>query len=265
MQIKYAVSTMIFWWRENYLSFEQECQFLKSRGFGIELWPSMKGYNECRYSKRNWSRLTEATKDMLVVMRSRNDNPSLEQWREQIDCARLLDADIVTDLQSFGIPEQSDINGCDFSAEIINYAKQSQVPISIETGSLKKVLKLAERFDDLKLCFDVGYANIDPKISFKEYADQLAERVTHLHLTDNYGQADDHQPPGLKGGISRENWDYLLGCLKDYEKDVVASIEMTPSMPDVMLRQACEFLFDELSWPGKPQSEPNYSYVYNPV
>ncbi|HPS55603.1 MAG TPA: sugar phosphate isomerase/epimerase [Sedimentisphaerales bacterium] len=265
MQIKYAVSTMIFWWRENYLSLEQECQFLKSRGFGVELWPSMKGYNECRYSKRYWSRLTEATKDMLVVMRSRNDNPSLEQWREQIDCARLLDADIVTDLHSFGIAENSDIRDCDFSAEIIDYANQNQVSISIETGPLKRVLELVEKFDDLRICLDVGYANIDPKFTFKDYASQLAEKVRHLHLTDNYGQADDHQPPGLKGGISRENWDYLLSCLEKSGNDIIASIEMTPSMPDVMLRQACEFIFDELSWPGKPQSEPSYCCVYNPV
>ena len=265
MQIKYAVSTMIFWWRENYLSFEQECQYLKSHGFGIELWPSMKGHNDCRYSKRNWSRLTEATKDMLVVMRSRNDNPSLEQWHEQIDCARLLDADIVTDMQSFGIPEHADINGCDFSAEIMNYANQNQVSVLIETGPLKKVLKLAERFDDLGLCLDVGYANIDPEFSFKDYADKLAGKVKHLHLTDNYGQADDHQPPGLKGGISRENWDYLLGCLESQERDIVASIEMAPSMPDVMLRQACEFLFDELSWPCRPQAEQKYCGTYKPL
>jgi hypothetical protein len=46
MQIRYVVSTMIFWGREHPLSFEQECQYLESLGFGIELWPHIKGHHE---------------------------------------------------------------------------------------------------------------------------------------------------------------------------------------------------------------------------
>ena len=64
MQIDYVVSTMVFWGRENSLSFEQECEFLQSLGFGIELWPNIKGNPECRYVKRNWSRLAESTEGM---------------------------------------------------------------------------------------------------------------------------------------------------------------------------------------------------------
>jgi len=105
MQIRYVVSTMLFWWRENPISFEQECQFLKSLGFGVELWPTTKGQSECRYERCNWPRLAAATEGMLVSMRSRDDNPTLEQWNEQIECARMLGANIVTDLQSLGIPD----------------------------------------------------------------------------------------------------------------------------------------------------------------
>ena len=82
MQIRYVVSSMVFWGREHPLSFEQECQFLQSLGFGIELWPNIKGQNECRYERRNWPRLAAATSDMLVAMRSRYDSPTLEQWAE---------------------------------------------------------------------------------------------------------------------------------------------------------------------------------------
>jgi hypothetical protein len=71
MQIRYVVSSMLFWWRENNLSLEQECQFLKSQGFGIELWPTIRGQEECRYERRNWPRLAAATDGMLVSMRSR--------------------------------------------------------------------------------------------------------------------------------------------------------------------------------------------------
>jgi sugar phosphate isomerase/epimerase len=264
MQIRYVVSTMVFWWRENKLSLEQECRFLDSLGFGVELWPNIKGDYDCRYSRQNWERLREATEGMLVSMRSRNDDPTLEQWREQIECAKMLDAHIVTDLQSFGIPEGTEINGCDFSREVTKIAADNEVEICLETGSLDRVLEVAERFENLRYCLDTGFANVEPRFDFRQYVDKLAERVTHLHLCDNYGRVDDHEPAGLKGGISRENWDYLLNSVREYDSDIVGSLEMCPCSPAAMIRQACGFIFDELDWPNRPsQSTDNPISIYD--
>lgn len=264
MRIRYVVSTMVFWWREHPLSFEQECQFLKSLGFGIELWPHLKGQTECRYERRNWSRLIAATKNMLVAMRSRSDHPRLEQWDEQIECARLLNANIVADLSSLSIHTKPELDG--FATDIIKLAEQKNVKLCLETGPLPVLKKAGEKFDCLWYCLDTGYANTDPKFSFKQYVDELAPRVAHLHLTDNYGQSDDHVPPGLHGGIPRDNWDYLLNTLSNYDNDVVGSLEMCPCMPAVMIRQATEFLFDELKWPNRPQRQPGYdSLIYKPT
>ena len=266
MRIRYVVSTMIFWGREHPLSFEQECQYLQSLGFGIELWPNIKGQHECRYKRRNWPRLAAATEGMLVAMRSRDDNPTLEQWNEQIECAKLLNASIITNLQSFGLPNEPELNGCDFAAEVVKLAEQNEVKLCLESGPLP-VLKLAhERFESLWYCLDTGFANVDSQYSFKQYVDELAPYVAHLHLTDNYGLRDDHVPPGLHGGMPRENWDYLLEVLSRHDNDVVGSFEMTPCMPAVMMRQASEFLFDSLKWPNRPQKRSGYADVsYNPV
>ena len=266
MQIRYVVSTMVFWWRENHLSFEQECEFLGSLGFGVELWPNIKGQNECRYDRRNWPRLVAATNGMLVSMRSRSDDPTLEQWNEQIECAKLLGANIVTDLKSFGIPDGPEVNGCDFAAEVVKIAELNNVKLCLETGRLPILKQIGEKFESVWYCLDTGYTNLDPAFTFKQYVDDLAERVVHLHLTDNYGQADDHEPPGLRGGISRENWDYLLDALCKYDNNVIGSFEMCPCMPAVMIRQAREFLFDELKWPNQPQRQPGYiNATYNPI
>ena len=127
MDIRYVVSTMIFWGREHHHSFEQECQYLKSLGFGVELWPNIKGHEECRYERRNWPRLTAGTQDMLVSKRSRSDKPTLDQWNEQIECAKLLNANIVTNLRSLGIPDGTEPNGTGFAAEIVKFAEQSNV------------------------------------------------------------------------------------------------------------------------------------------
>lgn len=266
MRIRYAVSTMVFWGREHPLSFEQECQFLKSLGFGIELWPTIKGQSDCRYQKRNWTRLAAATQDMLVAMRSRSDSPTLEQWNEQIECAKLLGANIVTDIQSMGIADVPELNGCDFAEDIVKMAEDSDVKLCVETGRLSMLKQIGERFDSVRYCLDIGFANLDRQFSFKQYVDDLAPRVSHLHLTDNYGQLDDHEPPGLHGGISSENWDYLLKTLDKYDNDIIGSFEMCPCMPDVMIRQAREFLFDELKWPNPPKKQSDYiDGGYNPM
>jgi len=57
---------------------------------------------------------------------------------------------------------------------------------------------------------------------------------------------------GLRGGIPREDWNYLLETLSRYDNEIIGSLEMSPCTPVVMIRQACEFLFDESNWPDKP-------------
>ncbi|MHC4226336.1 MAG: sugar phosphate isomerase/epimerase family protein [Planctomycetota bacterium] len=266
MRIKYVVSTMVFWGHEHPLSFEQECQFLQSLGFGIELWPNIKGQHECRYGRRNWSRLMAATEGMRVVMRSRDDNPTLEQWNEQIECAKLLKANIVSNLQSMGIPQNHEFNGSCFADDVVKLAEQNDVKLCLETGRLPMLKKTGERFESLWYCLDTGYAHLDSEYSFRQYVDDLAPRVAHLHLPDNYGQMDDHEPPGLQGGMPREDWDYLLKFLSEHDNEVVGSLEMCPCMPAVMIRQATEFMFDALKWPNRPQEQPGYADVsYNPI
>lgn len=266
MQIRYVVSTMVFWWREHPLSFEQECEYLHSLGFGIELWPNIRGQNECRYDRRNWPRLQAATEGMLVSMRSRTDNPNAEQWEEQIQCAALLGANIVTEPRSLGIPDGAKLNGTGFAAEVVRIADDNGVTLCVETGRLPALLHLGARFDSIRYCLDTGVANIDPGHSFRQYVDELAPRVTHLHLTDNYGKTDDHEPPGLHGGIPRDNWDYLLAALDRHDNEIIGSFEMCPCMPSVMIRQASEYVFDILRWPNRPQRQPgNAGIAYRPM
>jgi sugar phosphate isomerase/epimerase len=257
---------MLFWGREHHLSFEQECQFLKSCGFGVELWPNIKGESDCRYERRNWPRLAAATEGMLVSMRSRNDVPTLEKWDEQIECAKLLGANIVTDLKSLGISNGFEPDDCCLAEEVVKLADVNRVKLCLETGRLSTLSQVGKKFQSLWYCLDTGYANLDREFAFKQYVDDLGERVAHLHLSDNYGHIDDHQPPGMRGGIARKSWEYLLGVLSKYDNDVIASFEMCPSMPAVMLRQASEFLFGVLKWPNRPQKQRGYAgIVYNPT
>jgi sugar phosphate isomerase/epimerase len=256
MNIRYVVSTMVFWWREHNLSFEQECDFLRSLGFGVELWPTIKGNNDCRYDQRNWTRLKNATEGMLVAMHSRNDGPTLGEWKEQILCAKMLEAPIIADPQSLCVSDKLGIADWGFMTDVVNIAADNNVDICVETGSLAAMLQIGEMFESVGYCLDTGFAHIDKSADFKEYVDQLAARTSYLHLTDNYGRYDDHEPPGAKEGMPRENWDYLLDVLSANGNDVIGSFEMFPPMPGTMIRQGMDFMFGKLNWPNKPESIP---------
>jgi hypothetical protein len=243
---------MVFWGRQNQLSLERECELLRSMGFGVELWPNTGGLDECRYDKKNWPRLAAATEGMLVSMRSRNDNPSLEQWDEQIGCAKLLEANIIADLQSLWIQGTNAYDG-DFVSEVVRMAENEGVKLFIETGPLDALKEIAGRFDSVWYCLDTGYASCDTEHTFSEYVDGLADRTAYIHLTDHYGSPDEHRPPGCSGGVTRQDWDYLLQTLSKYNNDVIGSIEMAPCTPAEMIRRSSTFLFDVLKWPNRPK------------
>ncbi len=252
MKIRYVVSTMVFWGRQNRLSLEQECEFLRTLGFGVELWPNTGGLDECRYDKRNWPRLAAATEGMLVSMRSRNDNPSPEQWAEQIECAKLLGAGIVADLKSLRIKGRNSDNG-DYAGEIIRMAQNEGVMLYIETGPLDELKEIGGKFDSVRYCLDTGCASCDPGHKFTEYVDALADRLTYLHLSENCGCCDDHMPLACSGRVARSDWDYLLKTLNKFDNDVIGSLEMNPCTPAEMIRRSSSFLFDELKWPDRPE------------
>jgi sugar phosphate isomerase/epimerase len=262
MRIRYVVSTMVFWGRQNRLSLEQECELLRSLGFGAELWPNTGGLDECSYDRKNWPRLAAATEGMLVSMRSRNDKPSVEQWTEQIECAKLLKANIIADLQSLGVGQSREVEDWDYLGEVVRTAEENGIKLCVETGPLDVLKQIGDRFDSVWYCFDTGFVSVDREHGFREYVDALADRTTHLHLSENYGRYDNHRPLGCQCGIARQDWDYLLEALNKYDNDIIGSLEMTPCIPLEMIRRASSFLFDVLKWPNRPQKSAGDSHLH---
>jgi sugar phosphate isomerase/epimerase len=259
MQIKYVVSTMVFWGRQHRFSLDQECELLRSLGFGVELWPNTGGLDECSYDRRNWPLLTAATEGMVVSMRSRNDTPTIEKWDEQIECAKLLNANIIADLKSLRVAQDGEIEDLDYLGDIVQMATDNEVKLCVETGRLDAVRHVWEKFPSLWYCLDTGFVSADSEHSFKEYIDALASRTAHLHLSENFGRYDNHKPLGCQCGIAREDWNYLLESLNKYNNVIIGSLEMTPCLPVEMIRRASSFLFDELKWPDKPKKSAEHS------
>jgi len=48
----------------------------------------------------------------------------------------------------------------------------------------------------LKICFDIGHANIFSKVPFKEWATMLDHKIPYIHVNDNKGEVDNELIPG---------------------------------------------------------------------
>ena len=54
--------------------------------------------------------------------------------------------------------------------------------------------------------------------------------------------------------------------LNKYDNDVIGSLEIRPSIPDVLIRQASEFLFEKMKWPNQPRKSSEHKVLeYDPA
>jgi sugar phosphate isomerase/epimerase len=91
----------------------------------------------------------------------------------------------------------------------------------------------------LKVCFDIGHANVYSRVGFKEWATSLGADMPYLHLSDNMGESDLHMEIG-KGKI---DWQTFTATLKDQglKPEVVleeGALEKTKASLDYMKQHA---------------------------
>ena len=101
--------------------------------------------------------------------------------------------------------------------KLLPAAEKNDIVLALENGSetpedLQKMIDLADDFDSpfVGFCFDTGHANCYGERNVEKLLAQMAKRIAVLHLHDNYGTFDDHNPPG-GGNI---DWQTLVPQLK---------------------------------------------------
>ena len=101
--------------------------------------------------------------------------------------------------------------------KLLPTAVKNDIVLALENGSetpeeLQKMIALADEFDSehLGFCFDTGHANCYGTKNVTELLSLMSKRIAVLHLHDNYGSFDDHNPPG-GGNI---DWAELVPKLK---------------------------------------------------
>ncbi len=141
------------------------------------------------------------------------ENPSplvrqaaLDELRRSIDAAAILNATLCTTHFRGWPTHLADAAGYDYYRQmyeiLIRHGANQGVVVALENSpenrhQLKYFREIFHRLPELKLLFDIGHGNIKTAKSMtRDYLFALSDRLAHVHISDNNGQADDHLPIG---------------------------------------------------------------------
>lgn len=188
-------------------------------GFGVELWLDWTAEPGC-FDRDRWPDLKRACRRAAgLSLHSRLIHRfDLDTIREEIDLAAFLGADpLVVHPRSLGLEAGTwdaelsaplDGPALERIGSILEHARRRSVRLALENGALDLLAAVAAAFpaggpdgvgDSLGICIDVGHANlhraryVDPAGLFLR---TFADRLIHLHVSDNDGTGDQHLVPG---------------------------------------------------------------------
>jgi sugar phosphate isomerase/epimerase len=186
--------------------------------FGVELWLDWTA-EPALFERPRWPELVRACRgaERLSLHSRLVHRFDLETIREEIDLAAFLGADpLVVHPRSLGLEAgtwDADLAAAPEPAalerigSILAYARSRSVRLALENGALDLLAAVAGAFpadeqgagSALGICIDVGHANLH-RARFADPAGQFlrtfADRLVHLHVSDNDGTSDQHLVPG---------------------------------------------------------------------
>ncbi len=170
------------------------------------------------------------------------ENPSplvrqaaLDELRRSIDVAKILGAPLLT-THFRGWPTYlTEAAGYEYYRQmfdiLVRHGQERGVAVALENSAdnkhqLKYFREIFHRVPGLKLVYDVGHGNVNTAKSMtRDYLFALADRLMHVHLSDNSGQSDEHLPIGAprRGGIDLT---HELRGLRSFRYDAGITLEV---------------------------------------
>lgn len=161
---------------------------------------------------------------------------ALDEARRSIDAAHLLGATLCS-TNHLGWPTHlSEEAGYEFYRQLyevlIQHGRERGVTIALENSprnqhQLKQFREIFHRLPELKLLYNVGHGNIQTNAphTTRDYLFALADRLIHVHLSDNDGVTNGHLPFGApaSGGI---NLGRELRTLRSFRYDGTLTIQV---------------------------------------
>ncbi|MCD6136276.1 sugar phosphate isomerase/epimerase [Candidatus Bipolaricaulota bacterium] len=222
---------------ETWLSIPQAIEELKSIGFGVEVWTN-RGWDEPWLTEQLAREIAEACAGASHV--SVHTRPEHWQWdphglSDEVEFCSLIGASaLILHPNSLGFEGTSPHPDFPGIRRLAAQARDLGVRLVLEnTPNTMWALDLAldEIGDDpqetnLGICIDVGHAYISQDAGrepIRNYIERYKGQLVHLHLHDNFGDADDHLPL-QEGSI---DWQNLADTLKaiDYHGPAVLELQ----------------------------------------
>jgi len=219
---------------------EQAIREIVEDGFGVELWLAWTA-DPGALSETRWDEIRRMLDGVKVSLHTGLGRCDEELFRKEVDMAAFLGADLlVTHESTLGLRtgDQSAGSGC--CREVLDYARARNVRVALENGTFETLEKALASVDDLGICLDIGHANIDEG-GVDRFLNRFGAAICHVHLSDNYGQTDNHLVPG-DGYISMEDWRNLFKMLGSGDFSGTAVLELNTSEPRKGAKRAREFL-----------------------
>jgi len=131
---------------------------------------------------------------------------ALDELRRSVDAAHILGAtQCTTHFRGWPayLPEAA---GYEYYRQLytvlLKHGEERKVSVALKNSAdnshqLKYFREIFHRLPELKLTYDIGHGNVQTAQSMtRDYLFALADRLTHVHLSDNNGSADDNLPLG---------------------------------------------------------------------
>lgn len=233
--------------------FEEVIEEIKKDKFGVELWrnwPDKEVFDE-----KNWSRIKKQIADIKnITIHSECVNKGWNSIQKEIELSSFLNVQaLVVHVLNFGVVEAENKLEIDenYFEKVLCQAEKNNVFLALENGRfdiLQKFCKLFGNSNNLKICLDVGHANI-PRASFLPedcpdpldiFIKEFKDKIIHFHIHDNFGKEDEHLIPG-KGNI---DWNKVIKHIESLKKNFTATLELRGNISDVKKAnlQAMDFL-----------------------
>jgi sugar phosphate isomerase/epimerase len=150
---------------------------------------------------------------------------------------RLVNVHIAKGVSAFGHDSAIRMNGASF-AELAERAEPHGIQIMVEhvpdrSTSIDDIRAILDHDSRLGFHLDVGHANIGGD-RLDGLLKAFADRLCHVHLSDNRGREDDHMPLGA----GRIDWPRAIRLIKGTGYDATITLEVFSSDRDYLLQSA---------------------------
>ena len=209
-------------------------------GFGVELWLAWIAEPDA-LNETHWQEIRQMLEGARVSLHTALGRWDEEAFNNELDMVASLGARVLVVHEStVGLKPDSGTVQTDSYRKAVECARSKGVQIALENGTSAGLLAALNTTDEIEICLDIGHANLSDE-GVQHFLDTFGNKIGHVHLSDNYGQTDDHLVPG-DGYIAMNDWRNLLKTLQGANFSGTMVFELNTTEPRRNAKRGREFI-----------------------